>query len=279
MALAGGLRRVGARPTLGNYLTEAWQRRDFAIAMAKYRIEATNQINRLGVIWLVLQPIINAAVYGFIFGVLQGGARPHNYISFVVIGVFLFQFFSASVNQGAKSITNNRSLVQSLAFPRITLPAAVVIEQFITLLATLPVMFIIVIGFGARPHLDWLLLVPLMGIFAVFTTGVVLICARLTVMLTDLAQLLPFIIRLLFYTSGVLFQVDRLLKGHPRVVHLFNYHPVYEMLSLARGLLIPGKEEPAQAQFWFPLIIWAIVASVIGVAFFWSAEERYGRIN
>ena len=50
-----GLHRVGARPNLVQYLKQAWSRRDFAIAMARFRIQANQERNRLGMLWLVLQ--------------------------------------------------------------------------------------------------------------------------------------------------------------------------------------------------------------------------------
>jgi len=274
----GGLHRVGARPPLLAYLADTWRRRDFAITLAKYRLQAANETNRLGVLWIVLRPIINAAVYGTIFGILQGSSRPPDYVSFVVIGVFLFEFFSSAMTNGAKSITGHRSLVQSLAFPRITLPLAAVIEQFLSLLAMLLVMLVLVVAFGSPPRPQWLLMIPLVALFTIFNTGIALIGARLTVIINDLTQLLPFVSRVLFYTSGVLFQPDRILKNYPRILELFDLHPIHEVLTIARALLLP-ETHSYQPVFWLYLSIWSVVMLVIGVLTFWAAEERYGRVN
>ncbi|MGI8769710.1 MAG: ABC transporter permease [Propionibacteriaceae bacterium] len=280
-AVAAGLHRVGARPPLAAYLAETWRRRDFAITMARYRLAAANELNRLGVIWIVLRPSLNAAIYGFIFGLLQRGNRPPNYVDFVVIGVFLFEFFSASMNQGAKSITGNRAIVQSLAFPRITLPLSAVIEQFFTLMAMLVVMLVIVLVTGQPPRMSWFWMIPLIVVYTVFNTGVALICARLTVMVPDLSQLLPFVARILMYLSGVLWDVGSIFKGHPTIVRLFDFHPIHEVLAIARGLLLgTGRHEhPYPVEYWFYLTGWAFALMVFGVLFFWAAEERYGQVN
>ena len=72
-----GLHRVGARPPLFRYLSEVWRRRAFVVTMARYRLRSTFEQNRLGIVWVVLRPLINALIYGLIFGVLQGGhAHP-----------------------------------------------------------------------------------------------------------------------------------------------------------------------------------------------------------
>lgn len=274
-AVLAGLHRVGARPPLGAYLAETWRRRDFLYMMARSRLRAGFEKNRLGVVWLVLRPTINAAIYGLIFGVLQGGAKPPDYTAYVVIGVFLFEFFSRSMNDGSKSITGNRALVQSLAFPRLTLPLAEVVEHFLSLLPMIGVMFFYLIILGHYPRVEWLLLIPLLAIYTVFNAGIAMIGARLTVHIADLTQLLPFVSRILFYTSGVLFDVNRLLSAHPGLVRLYDFHPLYQVLQIARSALMTGREY--DPMYWAYLSAWAVVMFVVGVVFFWVAEERYGR--
>ena len=149
LAAQNGLHRVGARPRFWAYLKQTWDRRDFIFTMAEYRLRATVEENRLGVAWLVLQPLINAAIYGLIFGALQGNARGDDYPAHVVIGVFLFQFFSQSLSRGAKSITGNQSLVQSLAFPRMTLPLAEVIENLLALMPSMGLLVILLLCVAA----------------------------------------------------------------------------------------------------------------------------------
>ncbi|HEX5336052.1 MAG TPA: ABC transporter permease, partial [Propionicimonas sp.] len=102
IAAQHGLHRVGARPKLGKYLQETWGRRDFIIALAQFRLQSDLSNNRLGILWLVLRPLLNAIVYGLIFGVLQGPSRGADYPATVVTGVFLFEYFSSSLSRGAK---------------------------------------------------------------------------------------------------------------------------------------------------------------------------------
>ena len=193
----------------------------------------------------------------------------------MVIGVFLFQFFSKSLSDGAKSITGNQSLVQSLAFPRLTLPLAEVIEQFLSLLPSLGLLVVVLPFMGHWPSWEWLLMIPLLALFTLFNAGVAMIAARLTVHVRDLTQLLPYIARILFYTSGVLFNVTRLFEGSPWLLTLFDFHPVYQVLQLARGALM--GTQVINEMYWVYFSIWAVLTFVIGLFFFWAAEERYGR--
>ena len=275
LAEHSGLHRVGARPSLLTYLKQPWARRDFISTMAAYKMAAQNQENRLGAFWLVLKPTLNALIYGLIFGVIQGGNKPADYPAYVVIGVFLFEFFSACFAQGAKAITGNRPLVQSLAFPRIALPLAVVVEQFYTLLMSMVVMFAILIVMGHFPTWKWLLMLPLLVLYSLFNTGVALFTARLTVHFRDLTQILPFASRLLFYTSGALFDVNKIFIAHPWIIQVYDWHPIYQTLVIARSSLMSNV--PYDPMYWAYLSVWAVVAVVGGFTFFWVAEERYGR--
>jgi teichoic acid transport system permease protein len=270
-----GLHRVGARPSLLAYLKQTWARRDFIRTMAAYKMAAQNQENRLGAFWLVLKPSLNALVYGLIFGVIQGGSRPADYPAYVVIGVFMFEFFAQCFSMGAKAITGNRALVQSLAFPRISLPLSVVVEQFYSLMLSMLVMLPLVVVLGHVPTWGWLWLIPLLFLYTLFNTGVALFTARLTVHFRDLTQILPFVSRLLFYTSGALFDVSKIFAAHPWILQIYEWHPIYQALVIARSaLMTPAAYDPA---YWVHLSIWAVVAVVAGFTFFWVAEERYGR--
>ncbi|MFT4218680.1 MAG: ABC transporter permease [Micropruina sp.] len=275
LAADRGLHRVGARPKLGSYLKQTWDRRQFIVKMAQFRLRAGLDDNRLGVVWLLLQPVLNAFVYGTIFYFLQSDRRPADYVAHVVIGVFLFQFFSKSLSDGAKSITGNRALVQSLAFPRLTLPVAEVMEQFLSLMPSIVLLLVALPFLGHRPSWDWLLLIPLLGLYTLFNAGVAMIAARLTVHVRDLTQVLPFVSRILFYTSGVLFDVNRIFDSHPWVIAIYDFHPLYQVLEMARGVLM--NDVPYNPNFWLYFSIYAVLTFVVGLVFFWVAEERYGR--
>ncbi|MGP5523887.1 ABC transporter permease [Glutamicibacter arilaitensis] len=272
-----GLHRVGARPTLASYLRQTWERREFIYELAKARVQKQNQQNRLGMIWVVLKPTLNAIMYGVIFGVLQGNKAAEDFPVFVVIGVFLFEFFTSSMNGGAKSITGNQALVQSLSFPRLSLPVAQITQNLLTLMPMVLVMFIYSMILGTTPKWTWFGIIPLIAIFTVFNMGVALICARITVHVRDFTQILPLVTRMLFYTSGVLFSVDRILNEWPWLVRVFDFHPLYQTLQLARGMIMNNAEYEPIA--WLVVSIWAVVALAFGLIFFWKAEERYGRAN
>ncbi|MFE0633362.1 ABC transporter permease, partial [Streptomyces sp. NPDC058864] len=75
LAAKYGLSVSGARPTLRAYVRQLWGRRHFISAFSRARVSAQYTQARLGQLWQVLTPLLNAAVYYFIFGLLLGTDR------------------------------------------------------------------------------------------------------------------------------------------------------------------------------------------------------------
>ena len=275
-----GLHQVGGRPPFLAYLRDVWNRRTFIYRLARYRIEAQNNQHRLGMAWVVLKPIIDAIVYGTVFGYfLMRGNIPENYILFLLTGVFMFEYFSSCFTSGSKSITRNANLVQSLSFPRMSLPLALVAQQLLEFLPMAAIIFGALLVYGITPEAEWLLFIPVLVLFTIFNTGITLITARLTVHFRDLTQLLPFVSRILFYTSGVFWSLEIMLEGRPKLMQLFDYHPIHEFLSLGRDALVDGVGFTAKPEYWIYASAWSLAVIVGGSLFFWAAEERYGRVD
>lgn len=279
-AAHAGLHKVGARPPIWIYLRQVWRRRQFIYRLARYRIEAENGQNRLGMAWVLLKPIIDAAVYGTVFGFfLMRGNIPDHYILFLVVGVFMFEFFSGCLTSGAKSITRNANLVQSLSFPRMALPLALVTEKLLEFVPMLGIIFATALASGLRPTTDWLLMVPIVVLLTVFNAGVTMFTARLTVHFRDLTQLLPFASRLLFYTSGVFYSLDLAFANNETALKIMDVQPIHEFLSLGRSIFLDAPGFSAPPEYWLYASLWAVASIVVGSLFFWAAEERYGRVD
>ncbi|MDO9063277.1 MAG: ABC transporter permease [Microbacterium sp.] len=271
-----GLTRMGARPPLFRYLRQAWERRHFAIAMSRFAVEARNSRSRLGVVWVVARPLLMATAFGLVFGViLPAGIRPPNFLPYLFVGVFTFEYFAQSFSQGAKSITGNMNLVSSLSFPRILLPVSAVLRIAIETGPIFLVLFVILWVTGNPPRWGWFMAIPILLLLTVFNLGVALISARLTVALEDLSNLIPFVTRLLFYTSGVFYAFAGVFDQRPDLLFLVQFNPVYDFIAAMRSYLIGTA--PIDWVGWAVAGGTSLVLFVVGVLVFWQAEERYGR--
>lgn len=277
-----GLTVSGARPPLRAYVRELWGRRHFITAFATAKLTAQYSQAKLGQIWQIMTPLLNATVYYFIFGVLMNTKRNvEDFVPFLVTGVFIWTFTSSSITAGTRAISGNLGLVRALHFPRASLPIALALQQLQQLLFSLAALVMILIGFGQYPKASWLLAVPALFLQAVFNTGVSMVVARLAARTPDIAQLMPFLLRTWMYASGVMWSVDALVKGD-RVPHAVQValecQPAAVFIDLMRFALIDSfTRAQLPPHVWAVATAWALVCGIGGFVYFWQAEERYGR--
>ncbi|MES9537460.1 MULTISPECIES: ABC transporter permease [unclassified Actinomadura] len=287
-----GLRQSAARPPLRKYIQDVWARRNFIWAFASAKNISLYSDSRLGQVWQLLTPLLNAGVYYLIFGLLLGTGRGvPDFIPFLVTGVFLFGFTQRSVTSGAKSVGDNLSLIRALHFPRATLPFAIAIVEVQQLLLALVVLFAIVFAFGEPISFQMLLLVPLLGLQLMFNVGISMVMARLGAFNRDITQLLPFVMRVWMYASGVIFCLPAMMKpggrlaDYPWLAELMQFNPAYVFVELSRYVLLGQyrgfvgsiQHAASAGQLWLYAVAWAGVMLTGGFLYFYRAEERYGR--
>lgn len=282
LAARYGLSVSGARPTLRAYVGQLWARRHFITAFATAKLTAQYSQAKLGQVWQVMTPLLNAAVYYFIFGALLGTKHGvPDYVPFLVTGVFIWTFTQSSIMAGTRAIAGNLGLVRALHFPRAALPISFCIQQLQQLLFSMAALIVILLCFGIPVAASWLLAVPALVLQFVFNAGVSMVMARMGASTPDIAQLMPFVLRTWMYLSGVMWSLDKLsTKNHlPHVVSvLLETNPAAIYIDLMRFALIDSyHSSQLPPHVWLIATGWALVAGVGGFIYFWKAEETYGR--
>lgn len=274
-----GLRRLNVRPGFFTYLAQLWERRFFVLADARFRAFRTAKSYNLWRFWIIAQPLLEAAMYGVIFGLLLKTSRGvENYLGFLVLGVTFFGLMTALVNGGQSLLQTSRNLMQTFSFPR----ASLVLSQSLRyMLDNLPGLLIaIVFALAAQwgTPLSWkiLFVVPLTLMIWIFGTGLMFIVARLTAFIPDVKVLINLGVRAWFFSSGVFFSLER-FADNPTLYRLFCYNPGYLFLKSVREAVI--YDTVPSARTWGYLAAWSFGAFFVGLLFFWRAEERYVHVK
>ncbi len=280
LASRHGLSVAGVRPRLVPYVRALWAYRNFISAYAVARLVASFGNARLGRLWQVLNPLFNAGVYYLIFGVILNTRQGiPNFVAYLCAGLFVFSFTQTVVLAGTQSITGNLGLIRALHFPRASLPLAMTLMNMQNLLVSIGVLAAIVLVTGEPITLNWLLLAPALVLQAIFNAGLALVLARLGSKLTDLKQIIPFVMRTWMYASGVLYNVDNFAKHLPHLAaQLVQLNPLLIYIELVRHALLESAPiATPPARLWLLALAWAMVAGVAGFVYFWRGEQEYGR--
>jgi teichoic acid transport system permease protein len=315
LAARHGLKLSGARPSLTRYLVTLWQRRHFITGYATARNVSMYTEARLGQVWQVLTPLLNAGVYYLVFGLLFQAARGvQHYPAFLVTGVFVFAFTERSIVTGSNVMRANLQLIRALYFPRASLPLAYVLVELQQMLVGMVVLFVIQLVSGEPLTWYWFLLIPAVVLQTMFNTGAALVVARLGGSVQDVSELIPFFLRITRYFCGVMYMVTTLPASVPIWAQkVLSLNPPAVYISLARVALMqtyrvnspgnapsrpalctlfhhpPAGTAPVPAlqaycpalvtnnDLWLAALGWGVGFFVLGIVFFWQAESLYGR--
>jgi teichoic acid transport system permease protein len=273
----GNLSRVGARPPLGRYVRLLWARRHFLWADARAKVASGTRQSLLGKAWLVLNPLVDGAAYYLVFGLLMKSARGiDNFIGYLLIGVFLFQFTTQSVNGGARSVQSGKNLIRAFTFPRAALPISVVLRNVLNFGPTLITLAALIYFVPPAEEYTWrIALVPgALALQVMFTTGLSLLVARWAAALPDITNLIGIVMRVWLYASAVFFSFENLVDDPDLLVWL-EANPMFIVLDIVRDCVLYATTPDPMRWVW--LGGWAAGTLLIGFVIFWQAEESYGR--
>jgi len=273
---AADLVALNARLPTGEYLTAMWARRDLAWALPVEEVRAAHQNTLLGNVWHLANPMLSVAIYYLVFGVmLNVSSSIDNYVLWLMIGVFSFNLTTKCILGGATSISSNQGLMRSIRFPRALLPVSVIVSKLLTFGFELAVLAAVAVFTGASINSRWLLLPLVVALHSALNLGGAFIAARLNDSFRDVEQIIPFVLRLLQYLSGVMFPLGQFLgNAHSGwLTTLIRANPLVAVLDLYRWVFLGTAVTPGEL---FRLVVTTAVLLVFGFYYFRSAESRYG---
>jgi teichoic acid transport system permease protein len=238
------LRPSAARPGIFAYAGQLWARRHFIVGFATARNVAMYTEARLGQLWQVLTPLLNAAVYYLIFGLILGTSRGvPNFPAFLITGIFIFNFTQRAFITTSRVMPDSLPLIRALPFPRGCLPVGYVLIELEQLGMAMVVLTAIVLGTREPLTWYWLLAIPALALQAVFNVGMGLFLARLGAGADDFSQLLPFLVRTWMYVSGVMFSIQTIsyLRDRPTLTYLLQINPAAVYISLVRNAILQSQ--------------------------------------
>lgn len=257
---------------------EIWQFRDLCMAFAIRDIKLRYKQTILGASWVVIQPLMGAGIFTFVFGVmaqLPTDGLPPFLVSFA--GMFAWTAFSATLGKSAGCMVGNQSMLQKVYFPRLLLPIAQVYSTLVDLAISLAMAIVMLFIFQINPGWQFLLLpVWLISLF-MLALGIGMWAGALSVQYRDVRYVLPVITQFLMYGSPVgymLVAVNERVPDWAAQIYMFN--PLASLIEACRwSMLGTGQLHP-----WFLAysITLSVVCFVIGSYVFRGMERKFADV-
>jgi teichoic acid transport system permease protein len=256
-------------PPMGDYLRQLWSRRTFITEFSRSELREQNYGSVFGQLWLVLNPLLLAAVYYLLIYVINGTNDKARF-GHLTATLFLFYLIANSLTGGVKAITSGQRLIMNTSFPRVMLPISATVVALFRFVPTLIVYFAIHLLLGLPFSWQMLWGIAILFIAIVMSLGLAILISCVNVYFRDISSMLPYLTRSLLYLSPILYEAGK-LAGHIRRFEIAN--PIFYLLDAWSRVMVhanaPGLRAMAHAG------IWALLIFSIGTYFFISRERDF----
>jgi len=201
----------------------------------------------LGVLWSFVNPLLMTLVYAIVFPLILKNTEDH-YITYLVIGILPWNYFTTVIGQGTTTVLVNGGILKKVYFPREILPISVNLSGVINFFISCLVMclFLIFSGIGFSWHM---LIFPLIVLTQfLLQQAIIFITSSVNVYVRDSEYIINFIISMLFYATPILYSSNMfsgsafewIIKINPMATIINSYRDIfyYQTMPNIKLLLI-----------------------------------------
>lgn len=200
----------------------------------------------LGIFWDVITPASNMLIYYFLIAVVF--QRASDYAApaylFIIIGISHYMFFQRALTTAGQSIVSSESIMMQVAIEPLVFTAVELrraLRDFSVYVTLCIILYIIAMPSIPATVIYYPLLIIALVIMA-WSFGVVL--ATLTVFMRDITNFVPIVLRILLYTSSVIYPLSFVPEQYR---DLYFLNPVAVWFSALQWCLYGGEPPPLRA--------------------------------
>ena len=222
--------------------------------------------SKLGVAWAILHPLAQVLIYATILSSVLSAKLPgidskYAYAIYLMSGMLCWMLFSEIFSRCIGIFTDNANIIKKMSFPKIVLPATVVLSSVINnliLFAAIAVVFAF-LGHFAGANLIFL---PIFSLVTVMlAVGFGLFFGVINVFMRDVGQIIAIVLQFLFWLTPIVYMTSILPSNLQELIYI---NPLVGVVSGYHDILIYDKMPD------FSLLIYPIIigAASLGAAFF-----------
>lgn len=246
----------------------------YAIRSAKAELKSEVADSYLNWLWWIIEPFCFMLIYVFVFGVVFKNKTPY-FASFVFIGLTCWDFFNRMINGSVKLISNNRDLVTKVYIPKYILLLAKSFTYLFKMGISLLITFGLMIFQGVTFTWHIIFIIPIIAILYILTFGLGMILMNFGVTVNDLGNLTSIVLRMVFYLSGVFYNINERLHGKAAFI-LLKLNPIaFIMNEVRRALLQNVVPNITGLLFWLGI---GLLLCMIGVHMIHKNENSYAKV-
>ena len=244
---------------------------EYSLNATKAQLKAEVANSYLNWIWWILEPLCFTFIYYIVFGTVFHMHEDY-LIAFLLIGVSIWDFFSITCNNSVRIVRTNKPIVSRIYLPKYVLIYVRIGVNGFKMLITFGITVIALIIMQVRISWHVFIVIPVLITFIIFTFGICCLLLHFGVFVDDLANIVRIVLKMLFYLTGVFYNVATRFPA-PWGKILSNVNPVaYTIYTIRTAVLHHKLTNMWVLLFWF---CFGVLLSIIGVALIYKNENSY----
>ncbi len=213
-------------------IKEVYKYRELLKSNIKKDIRGKYKGSFLGVLWSFVNPLLSVLVYAIVFPFILKSSQE-NYVTYLIIGIIPWTFFTTAISQGTTCILVNAGIIKKVYFPREILPISIVLSGIVNFVISCLIILLFVIISGIGIGINILYLPLLVIIQSILTLGIIFITSSINVYIRDAEYIINFLTSMLFYATPILYSSD-LFPENMRWIHTIN--PMAGLINAYRDI-------------------------------------------
>lgn len=223
----------------------------------------------LGVLWTILNPLCMMVILSIVFSSIFK-FDVENFPLYVLSGQVIFNFYNDATTSSMSSILSAAALIKKVYVPKYLFVLSRIVSSFINLMASFCALLVMMLVTRAELHWEIILSIIPLVMVVIFSLGIGLILAALTVRFRDIIHLYSVFTTGLMYLTPVIYPMS-ILPGTIKTIVMLN--PLTNYLLMFRDVVFNGT---------LPSVIDLLVGVVemiaalgIGVWIFYKKQDEF----
>ncbi len=205
--------------------------------MAKIEFKLRYYENKLGLLWAVIKPASQIAMYYVVFQVLMS-QRVENYVIYLFAGLMLWMFFTEVTSGTVKILQTKKYLYEYTNMHKMEIYLASIISSVIGLLFNLAIFFVGAALSGIIPTYHYIYFIIIFINLLILSFGVSLILSNLFLLFKDTLQIWNIVVGFGFFLSPILYRGEVFTSKLPWLDYL---NPIAGIINNTRNILMFGE--------------------------------------
>lgn len=223
----------------------------------------------LGLLWTVLNPLMMMVVMTVVFSKMFK-SNISNFPVYLLIGNIVFTLNSDSTSQAMMSVVSNAGLIKKVYIPKYLFPVSKVMSCLVNFGFSYIALLIVILATRSPFHITILLSFLPLFYLLLFSVGLSLILAAVTVYFRDIAHLYSVLILVWMYLTPIFYPIEMLPD---KIRWILVWNPMYQYIRYFRLIIMDGVIPGWRANL-FCLGIGAAVL-IIGTAIFHKLQKNF----